>query len=78
MRCLPLKRWVRSQTLGDTVGCADCLEPAPGVLNEAMFRHIDSVIASAARHHIRLIIPLTGGWCVLPNRRLSIKHGHQQ
>ena len=53
-------RVVRSQTLGDTIGCPQCLEPAPGVFNEAMFRHIDGVLASAARHHIRLIIPLTG------------------
>ena len=35
-------RVVRAQPLGDTIGCAQCLEPSPGVFNEAMFHHIDS------------------------------------
>jgi mannan endo-1,4-beta-mannosidase len=53
-------RVVRSQTLGDTIGCEECLEPRPGVFNEAMLMHTDNVIASAERHHLRLIIPFTG------------------
>ena len=53
-------RVVRSQTLGDTIGCAACLEPRPGSFSEAMLRHIDEVIAAASRHHLRLIIPFTG------------------
>jgi|GEM_PF-250424 len=53
-------RVVRSQTMGDTVGCPACLEPSLGKFNDDEFRHMDKVFASAARHHIRLIVPLTG------------------
>ncbi len=53
-------RVVRSQTMGDTVGCPACLEPSPGVFNDDEFRHMDKVVESASRHHIRLIMTLTG------------------
>jgi lysophospholipase L1-like esterase len=53
-------RVVRSQTMGDTVGCPACLEPSLGKFNDDEFRHMDKVFASAARHHIRLIVTLTG------------------
>ena len=51
---------VRSQTLGDTVGCADCLEPQLGQFNPDAFAHIDYAIKAAHNRGLRLIITLTG------------------
>jgi len=35
---------VRAQTLGDTVGCPLCIEPAQGVFNNAAFAQMDMVV----------------------------------
>ena len=51
---------VRSQTMGDSVGCAPCLEPALGRFNEAAFERIDYALASARRHGIRIVATLVG------------------
>jgi mannan endo-1,4-beta-mannosidase len=51
---------VRSQTMGDTVGCALCIEPEPGKFNDAAFQASDYALATAAKHHIRVIISLIG------------------
>jgi mannan endo-1,4-beta-mannosidase len=53
-------RVVRSQTMGDTVGCPLCIEPESGKFNDAAFQASDYAIASAAKHHIRLIATLLG------------------
>jgi mannan endo-1,4-beta-mannosidase len=51
---------VRSQTLADSVGCTLCLEPEPGMFNEAAFRHVDYALAAARARGIRLIPTLVG------------------
>jgi hypothetical protein len=51
---------VRSQTLGDSVGCADCLEPTEGVFNDAAFAHADYALASARAHGLKVIVTLVG------------------
>jgi mannan endo-1,4-beta-mannosidase len=51
---------VRSQTMGDTVGCLQCIEPEQGHFNEEAFRASDYALAAAAKHHMRLIITLIG------------------
>jgi hypothetical protein len=51
---------VRSQTMGDSVGCAACIEPALGQFNEAAFEHIDYALASARRHGIKIIPTIIG------------------
>lgn len=53
-------RVVRAQTLGDSVGCALCLEPAPGQFNEEAFQHVDYAIAAARKRGLRLIATLVG------------------
>jgi mannan endo-1,4-beta-mannosidase len=53
---------VRSHTLGISVGCPICIEPARGTFNNTAFQHIDYAIQSASMHHIKLIIPLTDNW----------------
>jgi hypothetical protein len=53
-------RYVRAQTIGDSVGCSLCIEPEQGKFNEAAFQASDYALAVAARYHIRLIIPLIG------------------
>ncbi len=53
---------VRSHTLGISVGCDLCVEPALGIFNTVALQHIDYAIASARKHHIRLIIPLVDNW----------------
>jgi hypothetical protein len=53
---------VRSHTLGASVGCQLCLEPAPGKFNPAAFQAIDYAVQSAKKHHLRLIIPLVDNW----------------
>lgn len=51
---------VRSQTLGDSVGCVACIEPEPGVFNEAAFEHVDYALASARAHGIKIIPTIVG------------------
>ncbi len=51
---------VRSQTMGDTVGCPQCIEPDPGKFNEEGFQASDYALAVAAKYHMRLIITLIG------------------
>lgn len=71
-------RVVRAQTLGDSVGCADCLEPQLGVFNEAALNHLDEVIEEARRQHIRLIIPMTGDCTVCVIKGFPLKSGINQ
>jgi mannan endo-1,4-beta-mannosidase len=53
-------RVVRSQTLGDSVGCDVCLEPKAGVFNPDAFKATDYAIKAAHERGIRLIITLVG------------------
>jgi hypothetical protein len=53
-------RVVRSQTMGDSVGCGLCLEPSLGTFNAAAFEPIDYAIMSARRKGIRLIPTIVG------------------
>jgi len=53
---------IRSHSLGISVGCGNCIEPAPGVFNETALVHDDYVIKAAGEHGIRLIIPLTDNY----------------
>lgn len=53
-------RVVRSQTLGDSVGCPLCLEPEQGVFNPQAFKAVDYAIEAAHRRGLRLIITLAG------------------
>ncbi|MGC4932245.1 hypothetical protein ACLQ3C_00965 [Gordonia sp. DT30] len=46
---------VRSQTLGDTIGCPDCIEPALGKFNPNAFAQMDKVVAAARRHGLKLL-----------------------
>ncbi len=51
---------VRSQTMGDSVGCAACLEPSLGTFDEVAFEHIDYALASARAHGIKVIATIVG------------------
>ena len=53
-------RVVRSQTMGDSVGCSACIEPELGRFNAAAFEPIDYSIVSARRNGIRLIATIVG------------------
>src|SRR2546430_6801543 len=53
-------RVVRSQTMGDSVGCAVCLEPARGSFNAAAFEPIDYALASARKRGIRIVPTIVG------------------
>ncbi|TML14958.1 MAG: hypothetical protein E6G33_09380 [Actinobacteria bacterium] len=53
-------RVVRSQTMGDSVGCFVCIEPELGKFNAAAFEPIDYAIVSARRNGIRLIPTIVG------------------
>ncbi len=53
---------VRSHTLGISVGCQQCVEPALGVFNTQAFERIDYAIQSANTHHLRLLLPLVDNW----------------
>ncbi|MGA2012171.1 MAG: GDSL-type esterase/lipase family protein [Solirubrobacteraceae bacterium] len=46
---------VRAQTIGDTVGCALCVEPRLGHFNPSAFHEMDLVVATARRYGIKLI-----------------------
>jgi mannan endo-1,4-beta-mannosidase len=51
---------VRAQTLGDSVGCDLCLEPALGRFNDAAFERVDYALLSARRHGLRVIPTIVG------------------
>jgi len=51
---------VRSQTMGDSVGCAVCIEPERGVFNAAGFEATDYALARARAHGIRVIPTIIG------------------
>ncbi len=53
-------RVVRSQTMGDSVGCDLCLEPKAGVFNPEAFKVVDYAIKAAHERGLRLIITLAG------------------
>jgi hypothetical protein len=53
-------RVVRSQTMGDSVGCPVCLEPELGKFSDAAFQETDYVLAAARRHGIRGVPTLVG------------------
>jgi mannan endo-1,4-beta-mannosidase len=53
-------RVVRSQTMGDSVGCELCIEPTLGSFNEAAFERIDYALASARDHGIKVIPTIVG------------------
>ncbi|HUJ93849.1 MAG TPA: hypothetical protein VLW84_01180 [Terriglobales bacterium] len=53
-------RVVRSQTMGDSVGCERCIEPRPGVFNDEAFASIDYALAEGRKHGIRFIMTLVG------------------
>jgi hypothetical protein len=51
---------VRSQTMGDSVGCAECIEPELGRFNAAAFEPIDYALRSARARGIRIIPTIVG------------------
>ena len=51
---------VRSQTMGDSVGCPACIEPALGQFNQNAFERIDYALRSARDHSIRIIPTIVG------------------
>jgi len=53
-------RVIRSQTMGDSVGCELCIEPRPGEFNPEAFAHIDYAIKAAHERGLRLILTLIG------------------
>jgi mannan endo-1,4-beta-mannosidase len=53
-------RVVRAQTLGDSVGCSLCIEPALGQFNAAAFEPIDYALAAARRRGLKLIATIVG------------------
>lgn len=53
-------RVVRSQTMGDTVGCPRCIEPEEGRFNDSAFEASDYALTVAARYHMKVIVTLIG------------------
>jgi len=51
---------VRSQTMGDSVGCDLCIEPKAGVFNPAAFNSIDYALKAARDRGMHVIITLAG------------------
>jgi mannan endo-1,4-beta-mannosidase len=51
---------VRAQTIGDTIGCALCLEPSLGHFNARAFDELDMVVAQARLYGIKLIGEFAG------------------
>ena len=51
---------VRSQTMGDTVGCGRCIEPTLGQFNQDAFERIDYALKSARAHGIKVIPTIVG------------------
>jgi mannan endo-1,4-beta-mannosidase len=53
-------RVIRSQTMGDSIGCDLCIEPKLGQFNQEAFRHLDYVLKAAHDRGLRLIVTLVG------------------
>lgn len=53
-------RVVRSQTMGDTVGCSLCVEPEDGKFNQAAFQSADYTLAAARTRGLKVIVTLVG------------------
>ena len=53
-------RVVRSQTMGDSVGCDRCIEPTLGRFNQEAFERIDYALRSARAHGIKVIPTIVG------------------
>lgn len=53
-------RVIRSQTLGDSIGCDLCIEPKLGEFNPEAFKHIDYALKAAHDRGLRLIFTLAG------------------
>jgi hypothetical protein len=53
-------RVVRSQTMGDSVGCPQCLEPTLGQFNPAAFARIDYALSAARARGIKVIPTIVG------------------
>ena len=53
-------RVIRSQTMGDSVGCDLCIEPKAGVFNPEAFEPIDYAIKAAHERGMRLVVTLVG------------------
>jgi hypothetical protein len=53
-------RVIRSQTMGDSVGCTACIEPALGQFDQAAFEPIDYALARARKLGIRIIPTIVG------------------
>jgi hypothetical protein len=53
-------RVVRSQTMGDSVGCPQCLEPTLGQFNGAAFERIDYALRAARARGIKVIPTIVG------------------
>jgi mannan endo-1,4-beta-mannosidase len=51
---------VRSQTMGDSVGCERCIEPTLEGFNEDAFEPIDYALRSARAHGIKIIPTIVG------------------
>ena len=73
-------RVVRSQTLGDSVGCDLCIEPRLGVFNPEAFHSIDYAIKAAHDRGIRLIVTLAGdcATCALSGPGEYLEWTHQR
>ena len=73
-------RVIRSQTLGDSVGCELCIEPQLGVFNPEAFKAVDYAIKAAHDRGIRLIITLAGdcATCDLSGPGEYVEWAHQK
>jgi mannan endo-1,4-beta-mannosidase len=60
-------RAVRSQTMGDTVGCALCIEPEEGKFNDAGFQATDYALLAAHQRGIKIIVTLIGDCATCPS-----------
>jgi mannan endo-1,4-beta-mannosidase len=59
-------RVVRSQTMGDTLGCPLCIEPEQGRFNEAGFQSTDYALLTARKHGMKVIVTLIGDCATCP------------
>ena len=51
---------IRSQTLGDTVACDQCIEPKPGEFNPEAFKAIDYAVKAAHDRGLRYVVTFIG------------------
>ena len=58
--------FVRSASMGISAGCAACVQPAPGKLNQAALQRIDHLLKLAHDNGVKLIIVLAGGGSACP------------